>query len=68
MQIMKKTHNLSKQNNQVHAWHTEHNKLSELSKLVKNLCPLSYYIRTIYSLSLFNYMSCLLYTSDAADE
>jgi len=27
----KKTHNLSKQNNQVHAWRTEHNKLSELS-------------------------------------
>jgi len=38
MQIIKKTHNLSKQNNQVHAWRTEHNKLSELSKLVKNLC------------------------------
>ena len=37
MQIIKK-HNLSKQNNQVHAWRTEHNKLSELSKLVKNLC------------------------------
>jgi len=33
----KKTHNLSKQNNQDHAWSTEHNKLSDLSKLVKNL-------------------------------
>jgi len=33
----KNTHSLSKQNNQDHAWSTEHNKLSDLSKLVKNL-------------------------------
>ena len=33
----KRTHNLGKQNNQDHAWSTEHNKLSDLSKLVKNL-------------------------------